>query len=85
MVSPSFKETTTMELAYLINLAVIATAGVLVDRGADMSQAEIGKLGGTTRVQQNVEALYVPVDDVVGVEKVQSLGVIFGEAAAGTI
>lgn len=31
-------------------LAVIATAGVLVDRGADVSQAEIGKLGSATGV-----------------------------------
>lgn len=49
---------------------MIATAGVLVDGGANVSQAEIGKLGGATRVQQNVEALNVPVDDIVGMEKV---------------
>ena len=49
---------------------MIATAGVLVDRRAHVSQAEIGELGGASGVQQNVEALDVSVDDVVGVEKV---------------
>lgn len=59
------------------HLAVIATAGVLVHRGADMGKAKIGKLGGTTGIQQNVEAFDVSVDDIVGVQKVQSLH-IFG-------
>lgn len=55
---------------YTFYLAVIATPGVLVERGADMSQTEIGKLGGAAGVQQNVQALNVAMDDVVGVEKI---------------